>query len=502
MTSEQPPSDASPQGCPRRIRARLRIGPERYGPWLGAGLVLASTLVILALTLHPADGRHELGQVGLCLLCGEFGLANILRNILLFLPLGVGLGLLIPRPLMAWLPALILTAFIETVQLFIPGRNALLVDVAANAAGAAGGIALVRLFFRLLLQTHPLPIHHRLLQAAFVFLPFLILIGTAFAFQLRPPPPPQFTQLAPNLFHTTPYPGAVARGWVGDDSLAEWWDLDSDHLMAELFGGEGFRLEVTFDSAQTEGGEPGPESSEPAKAGTGSRPTPRHEGRANPRGALLSIRNGAGAETLYLGLEGGTGVEGDELVVRLPYQAAPLRLDRPFLRTGLPPELASPLFLGHRLVRPGHIDLPVRHDHTPAGLCLAANGNETCGIRPTLGRGWGLLLSPPSLRVGTRRFLDAVWLLGLGILPGLLLQSSQGRLGILLGLPLTATLAPSLLNSLAWTPVPQLLLLAAGAGAGVLLRSLAMQLSATFERSERPPAHVASTQHGGGKAPT
>lgn len=414
--------------------------PRRSRIWLGVGLTVGSALGILILTLHPADGRHEVGGVGMCLICGEFGLANILRNVLLFFPLGVGLGMVIRRPLLAWLPGLALTCFVETAQLLIPGRNPLLIDVVANAAGAAAGVVLVQL----LLRAHPLPRHLRVARAAFLSLPFLVVVATSFAFQLHVPPAPHFSQLAPNLFHTSPYPGAVTRGSVGSTALNQGRHPAPSELEDELFGGTGLRLQVDVDGA-------------PSRA----------------RGALVSIRNASRAETFYMGIEAGTGVSGDEVVVRLPYRAAPLRLDRPFLRTRLPPALDPSFSVDYRLVAPGRAGAASSWDGPPPpiGVCLAVDQDSVCGVRPTLGRGWGLLLSPPGVGLRFRRLLDGVWVLGLGVLPGLLLRSVTGRLVFLVGLLVTAAAAPALLNSLAWTPASQLLLLAVGFGLGISVQS-------------------------------
>ena len=68
-------------------------------------------------------------------------------NIGMFIPVGVLLALLLP-PRRWWVAVLIgfaMTVTIETAQLFIPGRFSDVRDIIANTAGAAIGVAIVRL---------------------------------------------------------------------------------------------------------------------------------------------------------------------------------------------------------------------------------------------------------------------------------------------------------------------------------------------------------------------
>lgn len=420
----------------------------------GVALSLGSALLILVLTLQAADNRHHIGVSGLCVLCGEFGLANILRNILLFVPLGIGLGLAIRSPLWAWLPALALTTFVELVQFFVPGRNPLLIDVVANAGGAAAGIA----FIRLTLWNGVPSLGHRLLQGALVAVPFLVLGGTATAFQLAPPPGPHFVQMTPDLYHTRAYPGEVEETRLGDTPLSAGRHPAPEELTTQLFGGE--RLAVTVRLAK------------------GS-PT---------RGALLSIRNQARQEMFYMG------IHGDDLTVRLPYRAAELRLDGPMVRlhdavadlhgrmhsqdqgaekattegTGDP----SPprVDLGYLLVPPNL--------EPEARICLVADGMKSCALRPTLGRGWGLLLYPEELGRVLHRALDVFWLFGLGLLPGLILRSRGSAIAGGVVLTLFAFFGPAFLQSMIVTPATEALTVACGVLVGRLVRTAPRSLRA------------------------
>ena len=63
---------------------------------LGAVLAILGLLAILALTLSPNPRQVRVAAETplLCLVCGEFGGADIALNLLLFMPFGAGLALL------------------------------------------------------------------------------------------------------------------------------------------------------------------------------------------------------------------------------------------------------------------------------------------------------------------------------------------------------------------------------------------------------------------------
>jgi VanZ like protein len=106
-----------------------------------AGTVIAASglLLIAVLTLTPdfAAGRHE---PSLCLICGQRGGEDAFLNVLLFMPFGFGLRLRGTKRWLAWSVALAITVTVETLQIYIPGRDSTLSDVVTNALGGLAGI--------------------------------------------------------------------------------------------------------------------------------------------------------------------------------------------------------------------------------------------------------------------------------------------------------------------------------------------------------------------------
>lgn len=122
---------------------RTRLGPApvvrgRIERGLGLALAVVGALAIAYLTLRPGQGEDALPF--LCLTCGDRPLVDLVLNVLLFVPLGVGLGLHgVPfgRALVAGGLA---TFAIELLQFsIVPGRDAGLRDLLTNTAGAALG---------------------------------------------------------------------------------------------------------------------------------------------------------------------------------------------------------------------------------------------------------------------------------------------------------------------------------------------------------------------------
>ena len=121
----------------------ITVAPTPQLRRLGRLLAGASIAVIFAATLTPQSGQPETSP--LCIICGSLGGVDAVLNVLLFLPLGVGLALSGARAVPALLAMLFLTAGIELAQFFfISGRDASIGDVLTNVLGGTLGFALAR----------------------------------------------------------------------------------------------------------------------------------------------------------------------------------------------------------------------------------------------------------------------------------------------------------------------------------------------------------------------
>jgi glycopeptide antibiotics resistance protein len=111
--------------------------------WRAVAITIASLLMIGFATLLPES--HQRPGDHFCIVCGSVGGVDVLLNVLLFLPLGVGLALSGLAGKRALLLAFGLSALIETTQFFfIQGRDATVGDVLTNTFGACLGFALAR----------------------------------------------------------------------------------------------------------------------------------------------------------------------------------------------------------------------------------------------------------------------------------------------------------------------------------------------------------------------
>jgi VanZ like family len=109
---------------------------------VGRSIVGVSAAAIALATLTPHAGS-PLPFDPLCVVCGELGGVDVVLNVLLFLPLGVGLALAGARPLRAIGGMFAASLTIELLQLFvIPGRDPTIRDVLMNSIGGALGFAI------------------------------------------------------------------------------------------------------------------------------------------------------------------------------------------------------------------------------------------------------------------------------------------------------------------------------------------------------------------------
>ena len=106
-------------------------------------LSILSTAAILFFTVRPG-GEAELAQGwSYTLTYGPAALAELIQNLLLFIPLGVSLTLAGVRPVRVVAIGGLLSFSVEFLQQWIPGRDPSVGDIVCNTTGTALGVLLV-----------------------------------------------------------------------------------------------------------------------------------------------------------------------------------------------------------------------------------------------------------------------------------------------------------------------------------------------------------------------
>ncbi|MCL7979147.1 MAG: VanZ family protein [marine benthic group bacterium] len=398
---------------PGRRRAHRRHGWSRLRSRRARAAIVAAILLlaVLVLTLAPVEST-ETAIPGTCIWCGHFALADAILNVILFVPLGLALGLRgRPAPWRAWLGLTLLAGAIEVVQIFLPGRFPTLSDVIANSTGAAIGLVIAGLWRRGIpvhaRQARPLPLLAGFLAAV------VCVVGTLL---LRPDLPEStwFGQWTPDLGHYEHYPGQVLNVRIGSTEVPGQKLENTPAVRSYLRAGESVR-------AQFVAGD-GPPALAP----------------------IFSIYDGMEREIFVLG------ARDEDLVVRVRRRASDLRLRAPqSLFEDSAPVAGDTALVAASVGR--------------REICLDPSPESCRSISPP-GRGWSLLLgAAPTNRL--ERLADGAWLALLFIPLGYGFRPRAGwwsGLAIgLLGLATASVLGGGMAGG-------DLLTTIAGAGAGLL----------------------------------
>src|SRR6266498_3922486 len=168
-------------------------------------VVALSTLAILVATLRSPGGALPPGW-SFSITSGDAALAELIQNLLLFLPLGVSLTLAGVRPRRAIALGALLSFAVEFAQQWIPGRDPSTGDILCNSISTALGVALVRFAPRWLTTTPRRSAWQALATAVVAVLTW---IGTGAVLRQSFPPPPYHAVNAPAFDYWAQYEGAV-----------------------------------------------------------------------------------------------------------------------------------------------------------------------------------------------------------------------------------------------------------------------------------------------------
>ena len=211
----------------------MTVAPAPHLRRAGLAITIVSLTAIAFATLLPgppaAPGSH------LCLACGSFGGVNAILNVLLFVPLGVGLALSGYPGTRTVLIVFALSAMIELTQLAIPGRYSTIGDVLTNTIGGAIGFAASRYAWVWLL---PSP---RIATSFFIgWCAIWLTVQAASGFAFTPSVPDSryyYGQLARKLGHFAVFRGRVRGASIDGVSITDTRLNDADSVGRLLRGG-------------------------------------------------------------------------------------------------------------------------------------------------------------------------------------------------------------------------------------------------------------------------
>lgn len=207
----------------------------RFQRRLGYCLAAVGLAAIAPLTLipSPAEAALALRTPVRCIICGDVGGVDFLLNILLFVPLGIGLGLAGFSWRRAAVLAALLSCGIELLQMkVIAGRDASLGDVLTNTMGGGIGALLGAQWKRLIF---PQPSDARRMALATALTLTAIWAGTARALApMWPSGAPWYGQWAADLGHLELFLGTPLTVSASGEPLLPGPALDQGRLKDAL----------------------------------------------------------------------------------------------------------------------------------------------------------------------------------------------------------------------------------------------------------------------------
>lgn len=187
-------------------------------PKWGSIIAAVSIVFICLATLTPGAPQPPAGTVPSCEpWCDDPLLADFIRNIVLFAPMGFGLRLAGVRARWAILAGTLLSATVELLQLgVIVGRDASVLDWISNTLGTMAGVGIAQQLRAILLPSPRIAL--RLTIGALVSWLVILVLG-AWGIQPAPTEFPFWGQRTPRLRQYPPFRGQLLSGRVNGVEL-------------------------------------------------------------------------------------------------------------------------------------------------------------------------------------------------------------------------------------------------------------------------------------------
>src|SRR6266705_1689411 len=175
----------------------------RFWAWAAAA---ASILGICIATLHSRGGGSTPAGWSPYLTTGDAAFAELIANLILFIPLGVALTVAGAKPMRVIAAGAVLSCTVEFLQQWIPGRDPSLGDIVANTNSTALGVLLV-VAAPIWLFVPSRRSTWQALTTAIIAVP--VWWGTAFMLRQTAPPLPYDVVLTPDFRYFGHYNGRV-----------------------------------------------------------------------------------------------------------------------------------------------------------------------------------------------------------------------------------------------------------------------------------------------------